>query len=202
MRTTLSLLALLAVLAAGCAPAPEDKNADGIADSIQQTDSEGDVEEETIDIVGVAAAQTAGTDTEDPRVGIGVRTAGGPAPDSAYSNFVEVRIRYVDIPNWEISVLKQRHDGVPLTEVTGSGGAETDIDLEDVTIVPYPWGFFVEFPYPETFDRDLTIFDIFMGFLGVENGTFLEDELEDVEMEETEPVESILDEIEEVLVPA
>lgn len=160
------------------------------------------VSEPTIDVIEVAAGQTAGTDTEHPRVGVGVKTLGGPAPDSAYSNFVELRVRYVDIPGWEISVLKQRHDNVPLTEVDVSTAAQEDVDANDVFVVPHPWGFYFEFPLPEPLARDLTFFEIFLGFMETDAGPFLEDETGDMEFDDTEPLESILDEIEHVFVPA
>jgi len=162
----------------------------------------GNVAEPTIDLVEVAAGQTAATATEAPRVGVGVKTTGGPAPDTAYSNFVELRVKYVENPTWRVTLLKERHNGVDATEIDATGGAEADVDTTGATVVATPWGFYFEFPLDEDVDRDRTTFEIILGFLGVELGEYLEEESGVLEFEDTKPVEDILSEIEEVFVPA
>ena len=71
----------------------------------------------------------------------------------------------------------------------------------DVEIIETPWGFYFEIPR-DGWDPPDTIFEIFLGFLEVDGGTFMEDQTGELEFENTEPVEDILSEIDEVFVPA
>jgi hypothetical protein len=190
---TVSFLLAVSLLSAGCSDfynffgieSDEDKRIR--EESLMRFYAEqSNVPEPTVDIIEVAAGQS------EDRMGVGVKTAGGPAPQTAYSNYVEVRARN---GAQEISVVVQRHDGVDSTIVNG-------VALADVQYVPTPWGHYIEIPRQEGWDQDLTIFEIFMGFLETDSSPFIQDETGDLEGEETEPVEDILSEIDEVFVPA
>ena len=188
-RLSLPLIVLL--LATGCVGS--ESTGDKILRFI--TDETFDVTESTIDIEELAVGLE-----ESPlglRMGVGVKTVGGPAPASAYSNFVEVQVTHGDPPT-TVSVTQQRHDGVDDTLTTG-GLAE-----EDVEYVQRPWGHVFIFPAPpESSLRDRsTLIDIFLGFLGEENGGYEEDDVRDFKFKETVPVEDILSEIDEVFVPS
>jgi hypothetical protein len=194
MRTlTVILLLVVSLLSAGCSDffsffgieTDEDKRLKHEA-LMRWYAEQANAAEPTVDIIEVAAGESSN------RLGVGVKTTGGPAPQAAFSNFVEIRARN---GAEEIRVTVQRHDGVDSTIVNG-------VQLADVTYVQTPWGHYIEIPRQEGWDHDATTFEIFMGFLETESSPFIEDETGDLEGEETEPVEDILSEIDEVFVPA
>jgi hypothetical protein len=198
-RRSLLLLLLLAVSSTACSLFPEfdPEEKQRQAREMQRFyDELADAAEPTVDIEQVAVGQTVVAGTGEERVGIGIKTAGGPAPDTAYSNFVEIQVVNVALQNSMRSIIVQRHDNVDSVIVDG-------LEEEDVVIVQTPWGHYVEFPRGGWNPAD-TVFDIILGFLGEPGGTFIDDELDDgpKQFEDTEPVESILDEITEVFVPA
>lgn len=202
MRThrSLFLLLVLAVTGSGCYLFREfdpEERAREQRELMRWYDAQADAAEATVDLQEAAAGQTVVAGTGEVRVGVGIKTAGGPAPDSAYSNFVEIQVTNVALGNSMRSIVVQRHDGVD--SVITQGLAE-----EDLVIVQTPWGHYIEFPRDNAWSPGDMVFDFFLGFLGVEGGTFIDDELDQgpQEFEDTEPVESILDEITEVFVPA
>jgi hypothetical protein len=155
----------------------------------------GDVTEETIDIdqVAVAVAET----PDAILVGIGVRTVGGPAPQTAFSNYVEVRLENgADVRQ----ATKQRHDGADDTLVVG-------FEEADLLYESRPWGHFFVIPVPLEWwpPAGLTL-DVETGFLATPDGELELDMPDDgaVDLPEIKfaPPDGILDEIESVFVPS
>jgi hypothetical protein len=160
-------------------------------------ETSGDVGEPTVDVDAVVVAAATAENPDEILLGIGVRTVGGPAALTAFSNFIQIKLQ--NGPEIRQATV-ERHDSVDDTIVEG-------FDESGLVYERRPWGHFFVVPVPQAWlPFGSATFDVETGFLATEGSTFEQDTLDAgpaslPEVELIEP-EAILDEIEEVIVPA
>jgi hypothetical protein len=165
----------------------------------------GDVSLPTVDITGVAVARTdvAGGSV---RVGLGVRTAGGPAPGTRRGSSVMVhcRVRTTGGTDRAFTIFHYDWEDSEQTYLhTLDGGYDRDLAAAGVTYQRTPWGHSVTFMVDgvQGAQDAVVVCEVVTSTQDAQDG-WVSDRTGEMLIELTEPVEDILEEIDLAFVPA